>query len=242
MKYDFNKHGLGWRALLLPHFISRNVTHQFLENQDILRNGAVYQFGVWSGFSLQVLSRVFEALRKNNVQIDPSYFAFDVFTGMPEEEEEPENQVDDPGWYNILEHFDVDTLEEALGLLEDDIRYNMGRWAPLRFVPGLVQESLTDELAKTLTPATYVDMDMDIYTPTRFALDFLFKHNLIVEGTIIGYDDWVQVPTLETYEGGEARAHKEIMEKYNVTTVQLIEHANRGQAAFLVVSIGGPDE
>lgn len=242
MKYDLKKSGYGWRGFLAPHFISRHNTHQFINNKDIFERGAVYQFGVWNGFSLQVLSSLFKLLKQNGTSIDPKYFAFDVFTGMPVEEEEPQNQVDDPGWYNLLEHFGVDNMEEALELLEDDIRYNMGRWSELTFVPGLVQDTLTDELAKTLLPATYVDMDMDIYSPTRVALDFLFKHNLIVEGTIIGYDDWVQVETLETYEGGEARAHKEIMEKYNVTTIQLIEHANRGQAAFLVVNIGGVNE
>lgn len=242
MKYDLKTHGLGWRSLLFPHLVSRHHTHQFIDNKNIFETGAVYQFGVWSGFSLQVLSVMFQSLKQNGIPIDPKYFAFDVFTGMPEEEDEPQNQIDGVGWYSILEHFDVDDLDEALELLEDDIRYNMGRWSELTFVPGLVEDTLTDELAKTLPPASYVDMDMDIYSPTKVALDFLFKHNIIVEGTIIGYDDWVQIPTLETYEGGEARAHKEIMEKYNVTTIQLLEHANRGQAAFLVVDIGGVDE
>lgn len=233
MKYNLEQHGFGWRAHLINYFALRDHIVQFSPNQKIFTEGAIYQFGVWNGFSLQVLSKIFK-LFDYKVQ----YYGFDVFTGMPVEEAEPDKQIDLPGWYNILEHFNVDNLEDALKGLEEDIRTNMGPEPKLTFIPGLVQETLTDDLAKTLVPASYVDMDMDIYSPTNFALDFLFKHKLIVEGTIIGYDDWGQnYPESGTYSCGESKAHKEVFEKYGVKGLQLIETEQRGQTAFLVTEI-----
>jgi len=233
MKYNLEQHGMGWRAFMHNHFLIRKQTFQYQHNLPIFNDGVVYAFGIWSGFSLQVLSRMFESLGNEKLKI----LAFDVFTGIPVEENEPHRQVDDPGWYNLLDHYKVSTLAEALPLLEMDIRTNMKPSYDLTFIPGLVQNTLTDELAKTLKPASYVDFDMDIYSPTHFVLDFLFKHKLIVEGTIIGYDDWIQVEDCVTYECGESRAHKEICDKYGVKCVQLLETVNRGQAAFIVTEI-----
>jgi hypothetical protein len=170
--------------------------------------------------------------------INVKYCGFDVFTGMPVEKSEPDKQIDTPGWYNLMEHFEVDNIQDAMSLLEVDIRSNMGFKSQLTFTQGLVQDTLTDELASTLPVASYVDMDMDIYSPTHFALDYLFKHKKIVKGTIIGYDDWVQIESCETYEAGESRAHKEIMKKYGASCVQLLETVNRGQAAFIVTNPG----
>ena len=41
-----------------------------------------------------------------------------------------------------------------------------------------------------LRPALYVDIDCDFYGATLTALRFLFRHGLIVPGTLLGYDDW----------------------------------------------------
>lgn len=233
MKYNIEEHGPGWRGNLINYFALRDNILQFGANKPIFTNGAVYQFGVWNGFSLQSLSKIFQVLQYN-VQ----YYGFDVFTGMPVEEAEPDKQIDLPGWYNILEHFGVDNLEDALKGLEEDVRSNMGDKPKLTFIPGLVQETLTSKLARTLVPASYVDVDMDIYSPTNFALDFLFKHNLIVEGTIIGYDDWGQnYPESDTYTCGESKAHKEVFEKYGAKCIQLMETEERGQTAFLVTEV-----
>ena len=243
MKFNFNRQGIGWRVELLPHLQTRQFTYQFKDNHNLFLNGGLYQFGVWNGFSLQGLARIIKHINQvSPFEFNLKYYAFDVFTGMPKEENEPENQIDEVGCFDLLDEYGVEDLDEALELLEDDVRYNLSRHSPLTFFPGLVEDTLTDELAQQLVPASYVDMDMDIYTPTHIALDWMFKHNLIVEGTIIGYDDWVQVQTLKTFEGGEARAHKEIFDKYNVSTIQLLETVNRGQTAFLITSIGGINE
>lgn len=233
MKFNLDQHGLGWRAQLYNHIIWRNITWEYKDSVPEFNYGGVYQFGVWKGFSLQVLGKIFGDLGMLGVK----YYGFDVFTGMPTEEVEPEQQIDDPGWYNLLEYHKVKDLNKAISLLEEDIRHNMRPGAQIKFIQGLVQDTLTDELAKELPIASYVDMDMDIYSPTKHALDFLFKHKKIVKGTIIGYDDWIQREECATFECGESRAHKEVFDKYKVKTVQLLETENRGQTAFIVTDI-----
>jgi len=242
MKYNFKNQGVGWRMDLLSHFQYRRLIYNLnFDKSQIQKNGDIYQFGVWNGFSLQVMSYIMRLYNQISPEYsNPRYFGFDVFTGMPVEQNEPDKQIDLPGWYNILDHFNVKTLDEALKLLHDDVQYNMEPGTSLTFIPGLVENTLTDDLIKKhgLKPASYVDMDMDIYSPTKTALDFMFKHKLIVEGTIIGYDDWGQnYPQSDTFTCGESRAHKEICEKYGVTCLQLLETEQRGQTAFLVVKI-----
>ena len=58
-------------------------------------------------------------------------------------------------------------------------------------------------------PALYVDIDVDLYSSTYQALEWLAQFGLLVPGTIIGYDDWVTGG-----ENGEQRAHKDILEKF----------------------------
>ena len=62
-----------------------------------------------------------------------------------------------------------------------------------------------------MRPARYVEIDCDLYSSTVQALTWLFEEGLIVEGTVLGYDDF--------YAGGadgEKKAHHELMRKYRV--------------------------
>jgi len=78
----------------------------------------------------------------------------------------------------------------------------------LRLVPGFFSDSLTAKLARKMRPASYVDIDSDLYSSTLQALDWMATHGLIVQGTVISYDDW---RVSSEVSGGEARAHKEAL-------------------------------
>ena len=159
---------------------------------------------------------------------------------MPTETNEPDKQRDAPGEFNLIKHYGVTELEDALRLLHFDISSNLSGNAELTLIPGLVEQTLTKELVSkhNLKPAFYVDMDMDIYSPTKYALSFMIENKIIVEGTIIGFDDWGQCfPTHEIYSFGESRAFKEVSEKYGIRATQLCETENHGQTAFVVTKI-----
>jgi hypothetical protein len=219
MKYNIEQHGFGWRANLFTHLKESSI------------NGDVYQFGVWDGFSLQVLGNMYKHILKT-----PNYFGFDVFTGMPLEENEPIQQKDDPGMFNLLKHYGVINLTDAIRMLQFDIETNLN--GKLTLIPGLVQNTLNDDLIKkyNLKQASYVDFDMDIYSPTFYVFEFMIHHKLISTGTIIGFDDWNQQwePTFTFGKFGESRAFKEICEMYNVKCKPLFKTENDGQTAFIV--------
>ena len=62
------------------------------------------------------------------------------------------------------------------------------------------------------SPALYVDVDVDLYSSSFEALDWLFVNGIIQEGTIIGYDDWIHGG-----QHGQQAVHRDIVIKYNVT-------------------------
>ena len=226
MKYNLQQHGIGWRGQLYNAFCNEG-----------LPDGDIYQFGVWDGFSMQVLGYLARNLTR---QLNPRYFGFDVFTGMPTESTEPDKQRDTPGSFNLLQHYGVSDLQDALKLLSFDISSNLRGDAELTLIDGLVQNTLTKELAAKhgFKPAFYVDMDMDIYTPTKFVLEFLIENKIIIKGTIIGFDDWGQCyPQHPIFTFGESRAFREMTEKYHMEGKQLCETQNCGQTAFLITKI-----
>lgn len=80
-------------------------------------------------------------------------------------------------------------------------------------VPGFWEQSLTPELAKRVKPASYVDIDCDIYSSAVTCLDWLLSNRLVVQGTIIGYHDWKSGGK----DGGEQRAHREMLAKHGAS-------------------------
>lgn len=225
-KYNIQQHGIGWRGHLYNSFCNAG-----------LPDGDIYQFGVWDGFSMQCLGYMVQHMPR---QFAPRFFGFDVFTGMPVEETEPDKQRDEPGFFNLLKHYGVVDLHSALTMLKFDISTNLPSSSELAIIDGLVQNTLTPELVAThkFKPAFYVDMDMDIYTPTKLTLDFLIKNKIIVQGTIVGFDDWGQCyPQHPIYSFGESRAFKEVCDQYSIKAQQLCETENKGQTAFLINSI-----
>ena len=200
----------GWRySLLSPYFFNG------IKDTD----AAAYQFGVYSGNSMDELSVCLEVAPHITTML-----GFDVFSGMPDD------TVDQifqdtwlPGNFNAIADFDGVSPREYANTLEARLEYDFPN-INFHIYDGLVEDTL--EANKDRLPtAFYIDFDMDIYSPTRYAFDFLVSHNKIVEGTLIGYDDWGGAPH-DNFQHGESRAHKEICDKYNIDAVKLAEQDN----------------
>jgi hypothetical protein len=201
-------------------------------------SGDVYQFGVATGYSMQVIGYILNDIRSD---LHPRFFGFDVFTGMPVEANEPEFQLDTPGSFQLLTYVSASTFNEALTILQDDIKSNLKTNSELVIVPGLVESTLNNELISThnLRPAFYIDMDMDIYSPTKHTLQFFCRNKLIVPGTLIGFDDWGQnYPTKPTYSCGESRAFKETVEEFGLTYETIETTHNNAQTLVRITKIG----
>jgi len=177
------------------------VEKTFSEGKDVI------QFGVWTGRSMVQLQKLW----KTNGLSMRTFWGMDSFEGLPHE---ANDKVGDPAWvkgaFSSLDHFGLSKQEEVIATLYSilDPSFNV------TLVPGFWDVSLTDTLAEQLKPVSYADIDCDIYSSAVTALAWLFKHKLVVPGTIIGYHDWGSGGP----NGGEQRAHREMIRKYNVVT------------------------
>jgi hypothetical protein len=167
--------------------------------------GHIYQFGVYEGGSMKVLHPIF-----------PNAFmwGFDSFEGLPDVAGK-ENDVKQ-------KNFQAGLYKSKVG--PQELLAQLGGAEKADFIKGYFSDSLTPTLKdeKKMKPALYLDMDADLYSSTLDALDWAFQNQLVVPGTLIGYDDWWVNPCskggedLSPLETGEGKAHREIADKYSV--------------------------
>jgi hypothetical protein len=215
---------MGWRSSYLDIVINDyNIfSKEELENMD------VYEFGVFTGDSMKEIASI---LSKHKIQVN-SFYGFDVFTGMPKETAEklPVEQTSwdpdiEPDAFNALKRLGLGTIDECVDKISQEVINIFSRnnnKSPVKIFPGLVQETIQSNHGN-FKPAFYVDFDMDIYSPTKYAFDYLAKNNLIVKGTIIGYDDWGGTTGYKEMLDGESRSHREIVEEYGFEIRELFE-------------------
>ena len=133
-----------------------------------------------------------------------------IIHGMPKETAEPiwqESWNPDilPDEFNVVKYWGLKTPEECAERVQtqvQDIYTSKQKETNVSVVAGLVEETLP--VQENLKPALYVDFDLDIYSPTKFAFNYMMENNLIVPGTIIGYDDWGGTPGFEEMKDGES--------------------------------------
>lgn len=213
---------MGWRRSFLDIVI--NDYNIFSKEQ--LVNMDVYQFGVFTGDSMKELSSI---LSKHKIEVN-SFYGFDVFTGMPKETAEPIAQPSwdpdvEPDTFNAVKRLNLESVDECVNKITNEVKEIFSKNnnnSSVSIFPGLVEETVSTNGEK-FKPAFYIDFDLDIYSPTKYAFDYLAKNNLILPGTIIGYDDWGGTPGYQEMLDGESRAHREIVEEYGFKINKIFE-------------------
>jgi hypothetical protein len=232
-----------WSDLLIEENINGSIsTNPALSD--------VYQFGVCTGNGLCHIARM---LKEEKASVR-TYHGFDVFSGMPEEENEP---IFDVNWtggvFNELERRGASSVTEVVQALLDEWDEEHADCS-LCIYAGLYKDSLPelkhnriDFCKENLRPALVVHIDCDLYTSTIEALDFMYSMHLIQPGTIIIYDDWGGTKNWQQAHSGESRAHKEMTLKYKVSYLGCIQfgvsHPDNNcpeniQRGYVVQSIG----
>lgn len=186
--------------------------------------GDIYAFGIYSGDSLMSICNY---LVDNKIKVC-NIFGFDVFRGMPHEPNEPcFQEAWKPGNFNGVDLWKMEP-QEICNHLEKKVKdlfiLNNQECPNVKIFPGLVEDTLIDSNMDqyNLKQCAYIDVDFDIYTPSKYALEYLFNKGLIKKNTIIGYDDWGGTPHLN-YEAGESRAHKEVFLDRNIDVELLFQ-------------------
>jgi len=174
---------------------------QVEENKDFLSNKLFLEFGVFQGNSIL---EYYSAYRESG--ITPSFFGFDAFKGLPEEKLDQHSPWK-AGDFNLNGHINPELLNKE----------------GMEIIPGWFNETLNADTKKKFKrkKAGLVHVDCDIYTSTLEVLEFLVTNNLLVDGTLIVYDDWgawkqARLTEDKAYDVAEGRAHKEIAEKYGL--------------------------
>jgi hypothetical protein len=198
----------------------------------------IFEFGVYGGRSLRGIAAYLQRASPS-VQVR-TIWGFDSFQGLPRGAQAEatgygSHTSEVAGWiegaydasYTFRsEYRNMSDLEAGIAHYINDSR--------LRFVRGFFSATLTPDLARQMAPAAYVDIDCDLYSSSRTALEWLFSHDLIVPGTIIGYDDWQSGGHL-----GEQRAHREMARRYQLRLTPLpLQQGYEYGRSFEVRSVG----
>jgi len=234
------------------------------------RRADIYEFGVFTGRALRAMNLF---LSRNNLEVGAIH-GFDSFVGMPEDA--PTSAPSTPmgprgrysnyvtagsadasfglGSFNVTANLGARDVASAMAAVASYVNVTRPPWslgARVNLIPGFFNVSLTPTLVaeRGMAPALYVDMDMDIYRSAFEVLDWLCANGLLVNGTVLGYDDFnyglvVDAAGRATREGwrdGESRAHREIEAKWGLVVRQLTSVPTTGPGsgwAFVVEGVG----
>lgn len=122
-----------------------------------------------------------------------------------------------PGDFSSTTCINTTSLVEICQTLIDKIGY------PVKFISGYFDISLSkDNYQKFgMSKASYINIDVDLYSSTCEVLDFCFDNEIIGIGTVIRYDDW---RTGEVWKTGNSLAYKEKRDKYGAIFKRLGEN------------------
>lgn len=173
----------------------------------IPENLDICEFGVYKGDTLKTIVQEFKKANKSYRKI----FAFDSWIGLPASDENKPPEWHE-GAYSSSAFFGVPAEQ-----VPEKIAEKVG--ARIRFISGYFSESLNfvNYLKYGLKQASFINIDVDLYTSTIEVLEFCYLYGLMNRGTVIRYDDW------EWKEGNE-RAHNDIVAKYNIKFDRLADN------------------
>jgi len=172
----------------------------------------VYEFGVFTGNSMREMATY--VMERN---YSCHMWGFDSFVGLPREDNTG-NKHWEESFFNAMEGLKNPSPSQTRDIIQEKIRREAG-FDNVTLITGFFSTSLTPWLREKypLRKALYIDIDTDIYTGAVQAMDWIFANDLVIPNiTVIGYDDFMWSDRAKTFGDGEARAHKEMTEKYRV--------------------------
>jgi hypothetical protein len=183
-------------------------SYHFYDIIDLCQNlDYVYEFGVYGGKSmLDLLNQAYRA--KKPVK---NFFGFDSFSGVPISED-----YWTQGDYDCSNLFQIPSIE--CGIKIETLAKILFPNCNTNIFSCLFNEIKTQP---TFKPASFINIDCDIYSSAKTSLEFMYINKLIKIGTIISYDDLIKN---EEFSRGEGLAHLEWINKYNIKCKQHKTH------------------
>ena len=157
--------------------------------------GDLYQFGVYTAGGLKAWV---DAIPELNLSFTGQIWGFDSFDGMPFEANasayQSERHLRDPAWQqgglNARTRMGAPDWPSLHAQLVRNIGFEPAR---THLVRGFYNESLASGAAFArragMRPAFLLDIDCDLFSSSKQALEFMLLAGLLVPGTFVYYDD-----------------------------------------------------
>jgi hypothetical protein len=174
--------------------------HKIVSNNvDFLKGKTILEFGVYQGNSLSQFSSLYDKFG-----IEKKFYGFDSFIGLPKETVDTNNP----------EYWPEGAFS---GVSPDEVK---GKLPFVNIKPGWFKDTLNVQTLSEVSQHQIgiLHIDCDLYTSTIDVLEWIIQNNLLVDGTIVIYDDWGghYYNNVGEYDCGEGKAHKEMCEKYGL--------------------------
>lgn len=188
-------YGLRIEKLVNVHRIMEYL--DWLNQNSTLPIGDYCEFGVGSGNSM-ISAYFISTMYKNLTSM--RFIGFDSFQGLPETNNKYDRHA---GWKTGDINFSIAAVEKNFKKAKIPLdKYIL--------IPGFFEESLNENIVRqhNVKKVAYVHIDCDYYTSTKTALNFIKPY--LIEGAIIGFDDYY---CYSTPLQGEPKAFSEWLEE-----------------------------
>ena len=155
-------------------------------------SGDVIECGVAAGANLACMML---GCNNSKTVTNRTYWGFDSYQGI---QLAGKKDTDQPGIGAITHNTNVsdDELLVSSGITvhsKDSViafltQYGLYNSKYVKLVEGWIQKTITENIVKEIGKIALLRLDMDIYSPTKFALDKLYP--LISKGGVVIIDDW----------------------------------------------------
>lgn len=185
--------------------------------------GDVFEFGVFHGFTSKILAQNLAKFKFDQAELH----LFDSFEGLPDAK-----GLDTSGYEYKSGVWIKGSMNVAQGL-DGYIQTKLSNILPNRVhtIKGFFENTLENYL---LTPrkAMLVILDCDLYSSTKYVLETLIAHNVIQDGTIIIFDDWMT--SLGNPLLGQRKACDEVLQKNPHLSFE--KYGNYGLGAHIFIA------
>lgn len=186
--------------------------------------GDIFEFGVFQGYTARLFARYMQKFCLE----DTSLHLFDSFEGLPEEKEMDKNSYEyssgvwKKGSLSVCKGME-DYIQKKLSKILSEKRVHV--------VKGFFEDTFESYFNKPMK-AKLIHIDCDLYSASKYVLDFLFSHEIIQDGTLVIFDDWMT--SLGNPNLGQRKATFEVLSKYPHWSLE--QYSNYGGGSHLFIA------
>ena len=179
-----------------------------------------FEFGCHSGRTFSAAVNGAKYLKMNNCE----FFAFDSFKGLPEIDE-AQDGIFKAGEFSTSKKDFIKIIKKNTNLKIDNDH----------IIEGFYESSLTDDLQSKMPKIGMLHVDVDLYSSTKDLLKFVKP--LLVNGSVIFFDDWYCFkPGIEHSYGEQKAVHEFLDINKNIKLLPWKTYSTFGQSFFVDIS------